>query len=769
MAMLKRCILNIGMVGTGHATLRRAFRSHAASNLRMVDTSNGRGASHLRDAFQQSRRGRPALAVEARKSLAARFDGAEARTVFVSDHALASLDPEGLHVFHEWLKQRVAELMIFAYVVPPQRWLEKAFEKHLRGGKLSFLPEDYALPYRVGFERLEAEFGTDVRYAEYDETEATSMAAIRNFFIEAGCEFPSMDSHAAPNEMSCDALRLSYIYRSRGSDHRAYPLGSKSAHQIEAQLARLEGPELQLAASTTLKLLEGQQDTLTWMAERLRSPGFGAPVLRPQPVLPDWVIAGPRDLYRLGTASLRWLSQQSGAADLENSVDVPDLRGIAQAVHALADVTDLAQPSRTTAATAAPEPAALPASVPVAAASSAAPKPNKRASGGDFTADPGVEAEQSSNVHRSVAQILAKGIAGNFAAARAALLEHRAHYAPIQSSRGLDIILEAMENLASDRRQIDVPNASLSKFGEPASHSAPQLYRGGGVFDAHGELLGSSLLVRTIAIAQEADPMPTVAPGKPAEPSSIYGGLLFNHYGHFILESLARAHTFNEQANKGKRIIFQSPDCDHENDIPEFAKKMFEALRIDLSRIRIMNDGRKFHALTVPVPGYFIQKFFSKVQRRFLQSAFVTAGRLAREFESKYAGLTVYMSRASISGSETEVEFEGRLAKSNVLVVRPETLSLPEQVALFLYPRNLIGLVGSAFHTMLFVPIVKPKLFFIKRRGNLAINPNYATINDAFGPKLQTEIIAEFMPNQSVDFQRVYEVLASHIEQLRDE
>jgi capsular polysaccharide biosynthesis protein len=85
----------------------------------------------------------------------------------------------------------------------------------------------------------------------------------------------------------------------------------------------------------------------------------------------------------------------------------------------------------------------------------------------------------------------------------------------------------------------------------------------------------------------------------------------------------------------------------------------------------------------------------------------------------------VYLSRSGLAdtqrtGGETELELENILRRRGFAIIRPETLSFADQVAIFNSSPLIVGMTGSAFHTALFsrmdyrgtlVILTEPKIF----------------------------------------------------------
>src|SRR5271155_2375955 len=105
---------------------------------------------------------------------------------------------------------------------------------------------------------------------------------------------------------------------------------------------------------------------------------------------------------------------------------------------------------------------------------------------------------------------------------------------------------------------------------------------------------------------------------------AVYGGLLFNHFGHFLLESTNRLWWPLLKGFKGY-IVFQNTDMN--NSIEPFASRFFELVEIS-DKIIISKCTVAFDRVIVPQPSLIIQK---KIYKEF-QIPFLIAGESSEKF-----------------------------------------------------------------------------------------------------------------------------------------
>lgn len=286
----------------------------------------------------------------------------------------------------------------------------------------------------------------------------------------------------------------------------------------------------------------------------------------------------------------------------------------------------------------------------------------------------------------------------------------------------------------------------------------------GSIYDQDGNPNTASLLARSYGVLQspEKDYRPSGSEVVlNVEKDAVYGGVFFAHYGHFLLETLARAWFLVENTTDdvyfhiclNDKIIRQGVDFD---GLPIWQKQLLSATFLRSDRVKFILGVTKFNCLKVPSPGLVIQKFCEKEQAL----AMATIGRrLCENHPHQLANLKnkIWLSRSSLNRGAIagEAEFEQALVKEGFSIVHPEKLSMSGQIKLFEMAEVIAGIEGSAFHTLLLSGEAKAKLFHFKR-GRVK-NNNYPMLAEACG------FDAEFY-----DFFIKYGELRSKVENLQN-
>ena len=235
----------------------------------------------------------------------------------------------------------------------------------------------------------------------------------------------------------------------------------------------------------------------------------------------------------------------------------------------------------------------------------------------------------------------------------------------------------------------------------------------GGVIANTGKVECSSLLYRNfsqVVFPPEAPPAATAT----IENQAIYGGFIFNHFGHFILESLARLWVC--QTLLDEQIVFASSET-----LNNWQLEIFDILGL-LDRIRILREPTVCRKLTIPNVGYRIQDYMHPDHAEFLGCS--------APKEEKEITRPLWLSRAALPAQdriEGEKELESVLLKSGWNVVHPEALPVSRQLALIESASIVAGVEGSALHAITLVKRISGPVVVFRR----LFNQNYRTIATA--------------------------------------
>jgi len=218
-----------------------------------------------------------------------------------------------------------------------------------------------------------------------------------------------------------------------------------------------------------------------------------------------------------------------------------------------------------------------------------------------------------------------------------------------------------------------------------------------GVFDSNGEPVIASIQFRGHRKTQGDVLNPSaVRDAKLDNRHAFYLGVDASRYGHFILETLCRAWAWEDHRHCEVAII-QSPP------LPAFAQAFLELIPGLRRQVEAVTQPTRFDRLSVPYPGFAIGRVghfsFKNLCERIADRALLK--------HEPQTDQPLYLSRAGLRQPAKrslvgETRLERFLEQQGFLVIRPETLPVTAQIALFNRHKWIVLPNGSACHTRLF-------------------------------------------------------------------
>jgi len=281
------------------------------------------------------------------------------------------------------------------------------------------------------------------------------------------------------------------------------------------------------------------------------------------------------------------------------------------------------------------------------------------------------------------------------------------------------------------------PRVSEEKLTATEIVNALFIPRYGAAYTEAGELLPETLLHRGYQKNLMTAPV-RITPAEFRTDSELaeacFGGMIVNHFGHFITESIARLwpvvekqlhelpllfYYYNRslgdrtQFNRAIRTILQSTDLENKLWVPE------RAVRI-----------QKLH---IPQASWMDTHSANILQRQ--TGLYIGQAVMGQDdVPSAFADKDVYLSKSQLPIDYGKVifeeELEEQLVKEGFEIVHPQQLDFADQCRLFRDSRLVAGPSGSGFHSMLFVPMQSTHLVYLRR---YALNINYANIDRLCG------------------------------------
>ena len=213
------------------------------------------------------------------------------------------------------------------------------------------------------------------------------------------------------------------------------------------------------------------------------------------------------------------------------------------------------------------------------------------------------------------------------------------------------------------------------------------------VLDADFNLVRASygLLGGGRSLPQDVD---TDASAEPLAGDHFFLGSAHRHFGHFLLEGLARVWAWQDFAAahpEGKCIVY-------EDSCPKFVVDLLRRCGIETDRILFMDRPLIVERLHAPTPSMRTHRWIHPNQKR-------TWRRIADTIHAANDwGENLYLTRRSVTNRAlaNEAEIEEIFAAAGYAIIEPEKHSVNEQIAMAKAARSIAGAVGSQLYLAAF-------------------------------------------------------------------
>lgn len=233
-----------------------------------------------------------------------------------------------------------------------------------------------------------------------------------------------------------------------------------------------------------------------------------------------------------------------------------------------------------------------------------------------------------------------------------------------------------------------------------------------GIYDRSGRLIDAAAYYRgpgknTVGQSAHIDRTTLQADDAPDE-TYLYGGVIIQHFGHFLLTSISRYWPFlNHSLSDTLRPYKILHHCvfgeEHWWKLP-YASAPLEAIGLSQDRFVHFSRPTRIRRLIVPRPCFEEHNFVHTV---YLDLARTIGTHLLGTGTPTQEG-AAYVSRAHYhpitQGFENEQGLVNVLEAFGVEIFYPETMTFADQVRLFARRQVVAGMVGSAFHAAIFAP-----------------------------------------------------------------
>lgn len=231
-------------------------------------------------------------------------------------------------------------------------------------------------------------------------------------------------------------------------------------------------------------------------------------------------------------------------------------------------------------------------------------------------------------------------------------------------------------------------------------------------FEKHNLPVEEMLLRRSYASMGMGPPeMPQLSVGEPV----IYGGIIADHFGHFLLETLSRVWAIRRHPDR--RAVWHTITP----AIRAWQADIATLLGFSFEDGIILRRPTTFIDMLVPTPGFVIGVDATRQQMDAL-GAF--PGR------TPVRGRRIWLSRSSLppqkGGVLGEDKLENQLRDRGWFIFQPERHEIREQLDTLSNAELIAGIEGSALHSLVLIRDLQAEVRILQR--GRVLNPNYDII-----------------------------------------
>ena len=174
----------------------------------------------------------------------------------------------------------------------------------------------------------------------------------------------------------------------------------------------------------------------------------------------------------------------------------------------------------------------------------------------------------------------------------------------------------------------------------------------------------------------------------------VFGGVIFSHFGHFILESLTRLWWLLENPDCNLKVVFIS----HLEGAPpsSFFWEFMRMLDLEDDRIFIVDKPSQFKSIIIPDQSAYIGLGYT--------DKFIDIYNKIRDSVEPAAHRKIYLTRTQLPRQDTvgEKYFMRYYEKLGFKAIAPEKLPLEEQIAIMAGAEEVVCVSGTLQHLALF-------------------------------------------------------------------
>ena len=281
---MSRCIVHFGMFKTGSTAIQHAlFSSPQNDSFRYVHAGRANSSFSIKNAFVNDPvnlhinvlQGATNEEVLSERSRIRRdIDSAlrsDASTLIISGEAILNLKIQELEEFHDFLSDRVSDVVAVGYAREARGAIESGFQQRMKlrkpwkGNLSNVLPK-----YERVLSKFEEVFGRDkVSIWRYSPAEFPNGDVVQDFVQRIGIKCDAVKSEKRNTTLSRDAVGLLYSYRMAEYPWIPSKEGVRADHELINCLGELKGPSLKFSNSILSPILRRYRSDLDWIEARV--------------------------------------------------------------------------------------------------------------------------------------------------------------------------------------------------------------------------------------------------------------------------------------------------------------------------------------------------------------------------------------------------------------------------------------------------------------------------------------------------------------------
>jgi hypothetical protein len=209
----------------------------------------------------------------------------------------------------------------------------------------------------------------------------------------------------------------------------------------------------------------------------------------------------------------------------------------------------------------------------------------------------------------------------------------------------------------------------------------------------------------------------------------LFGGVLYNHFAHFVAESIHRLYAYPMFRNIDPYLLFQTPwGLPKYLETNNYANQVLTGFGIPVERLIFVDRVARIAEVIVPTQKYGFG-FLHKPDLTFVGFArsFRFPNNVPEGFERAEK---IYVSRSGLRKRGAQIGekiFEEYLTNEDYKVFHPERYTLFEQLAVYTHAKRLIFSEGGALLSCVLLPDLKAEVAVICRRRDPRRNVSMAT------------------------------------------